>query len=281
MSLESLDLLQVALRMGSALVVFLVGRWLARRSRVTLGAALAKTTIAPSMARLLLLAAYYGILLVAVIVALALIGFPIEILLGASLIIVIILGIALQQSISNLAATIVFMLFQPFRLGELIDANSVLGTVKEIQFFSTVLVTGDNKEITIPNAQIQNNNLVNYTRLGQLRVDFVFNVSYADDLGQGKAVLHDIVAADARVLAEPAPVIFVQSLDDNAVSIAVRPWVKSDDYWTLQWDLPERVKLRFDAEGITMPFPQRTVHFDNRGSAGPDDGGSVRGVTLA
>jgi small conductance mechanosensitive channel len=176
------------------------------------------------------------------------------------LIVVVILGIALQQSISNLAATIVFMLFQPFRLGELIDANGVLGTVKEIQLFSTVLVTGDNREITIPNAEIQNNNLVNYTRLGQLRVDLVFSVSYADDVHRVKEVLHEILAADVRVLAEPAPVIFVQSLDENGVSIAVRPWVKPDDYWTLQWDLPERVKLRFDAERITIPFPQRDVH---------------------
>ena len=179
----------------------------------------------------------------------------------------VILGIALQQSISNLAATIVFMLFQPFRLGELIDANGVMGTVKEIQLFSTVLVTGDNKEITIPNSKIQGNNLVNYTRLGRLRVDFVFGVSYADDMRKVKEVLREILAADERVLAEPAPVIFVQSLDDSSVNIAVRPWVKPDDYWTLQWDLPERVKLRFDAEGITIPFPQRDVHLSGRAAA--------------
>jgi small conductance mechanosensitive channel len=267
MPLDQFTLLQIALRIGAAIVVFLFGRWLARRARDTLKVTLAKTTLAPSMVRLLLLAAYYGILLVAVISALALIGFPIEVLLTASLIIVIVLGIALQQSISNLAATIIFMLFQPFRLGELIDANGVLGTVKEIQFFSTVLVTGDNKEITIPNSKIQGNNLVNYTRLGRLRVDFVFSVSYADDVHKVKEVLHEIVAADERVLAEPAPVIFVQSLDDNGVSIAARPWAKPGDYWTLQWDIPERVKLRFDAEGITIPFPQRDVHWLERGAA--------------
>lgn len=92
-----------------------------------------------------------------------------------------------------------------------------------------------------------------------MRVDFVFRVSYADDIQKVKQVLEEILEGDERVLAEPAPVIFVQSLDENSVSIAVRPWVKSDDYWVLQWDLPERVKLRFDAEGITMPFPQRDV----------------------
>ena len=267
MPLDEFALLQIALRIGAAIGVFLFGRWLARRARGTLTVRLAKTTLAPSMARLLLLAAYYGILLVAAISALALIGIPLQALLTASLIIVVVLGLALQQSISNLAATIIFMLFQPFRLGELIDANGVLGTVREIQFFSTVLITGDNKEITIPNSQIQGNNLINYTRQGRLRVDFVFGVSYTDDVRKVKEVLHEILATDARVLAEPAPVIFVQSLDDSSVSIAARPWVKTEDYWTLQWDIPERVKLRFDAEGITIPFPQRDVHLPGRSAA--------------
>ena len=172
----------------------------------------------------------------------------------------VILGIALQQSIANLAATIVFLLFQPFRLGELLKANGVLGTVKEIQFFSTVLVTVDNLEVTIPNAKIQCDNLLNYTRLGRLRIDFVFRVSYRDELARVKQVLYEIVNADARVLADHAPLVFVQTLDDDSVELAVRPWVKPEDYWTLQWDMPERVKLRFDAEGISIPLPQRDVH---------------------
>ncbi len=260
MPLSEYELLRIALRIAAAIGVFLLGRWLARRARSALDASLAKTSLAPSMARLLKLAAYYGIMLVVVISSLALIGFPIEVLLTASLVIVVILGIALQQSISNLAATIVFMIFQPFQVGELIDANGVMGIVKEIQLFSTVLVSGDNRELTIPNSKIQGNNLINYTRLGQLRVDFLFSVSYADALPKVKEVLADILAADERVLAEPAPVIFVQSLGDNGVSIAARPWVATNDYWTIQCDLPERVKLRFDAEGITMPFPQHDVY---------------------
>lgn len=267
MPLDQYQVIQFALKVGAAILVFLIGRWLARRARRMLGVALAKTAIPPSMARLLLLAVYYVIMLIVLVVALAIVGFPVTALLSVSLIIVVILGIALQQSISNLAATIMFMLFQPFRLGELIDANGVLGTVKEIQFLSTVLVTGDNKEVTIPNSKIQGSNMSNYTRLGKLRVDFKFSVSYADDIRKVKAVLSEILAADKRVLADPAPVIFVQSLDDDGVSIAARPWVKPEDYWTLQWDIPERVKLRFDAEGITIPFPQRDVHLRDRGAA--------------
>ncbi len=260
MSLDQLNLLQIALKIVAAIVVFIIGRWLASRARTALRTALSKTALAPSMTRLLLLLVYYGILLITLIVSLALIGFPITALLTASLIIVVILGIALQQSIANLAATIIFMLFQPFKLGELIKANNVLGTVKEIQFFSTVLVTGDNMEVTIPNSKIQGDTLLNYTRLGRLRIDFVFNVSYHADIGQVKRVLLDLLSSDPRVLSDPAPVVFVQALEDNGMQIAARPWVKPGDYWPFQWDLPERVKLRFDAEGITIPFPQRDVH---------------------
>jgi small conductance mechanosensitive channel len=156
------------------------------------------------------------------------------------------------------------MLFQPFRLGELIETNGVMGVVEEIQLFNTVLVTGDNKEVTIPNGMIQDSTLSNYTRRGRLRVDFVFGVSYADDLDKVKQVLRDILAADPRVLAEPAAEVFVQTLADSSVNLAVRPWVQCDDYWSLQGEMPERVKLRFDAEGITMPFPQRDIHVRSR-----------------
>jgi small conductance mechanosensitive channel len=260
MQLSDAEVIQLALRIGAAILVFVVGRWLAQRARTALRLALSKTALAPSMTRLLLLLVYYGILLITLIISLALIGFPITALLTASLIIVVILGIALQQSIANLAATIIFMLFQPFKLGELIKANNVLGTVKEIQFFSTVLVTGDNLEVTIPNSKIQNDTLLNYTRLGRLRIDFAFSVSYTANLGHVKRVLYDLLKSDPRVLAEPAPFVFVQELGDSSVKVGVRPWVRIEDYWPLQWDLPERVKARFDAEGISIPFPQRDVH---------------------
>jgi small conductance mechanosensitive channel len=265
MTLGDYDMVTVVvgflLRAGAAVLIFFIARRLAKRARAWLHVSLPKANIPPSMSQLAERGAYYGILFVAVLTGLALIGIPIEALLGASLIIVVILGIALQQSIANLAATIVFLLFQPFRVGELIKANGVLGTVKEIQFFSTVLVTGDNLEVTIPNAKIQGDNLLNYTRLGRLRIDFVFGVSYRDNLEKVKEVLYEILKADARVLADPAPNVFVQTLDESSVNFAARPWVKPEDYWTLQWDIPERVKQRFDTEGISIPFPQRDVHF--------------------
>lgn len=260
-------ILQIAIRVGFAVLVFLLGRWLAGRVRVTLDRNLGKTTIAPSMARLLILAAYYGFMLLVVIFALAIIGVPLEPMLSASLIIVVVLGFALKESLSNLAATILFMLFEPFRVGELVEANGLLGTVKEIQLLSTVLVTGDNKEVTIPNSKIQGNNLINYTRLGSLVAIFSFRVSYADDITKVKAVLHEIVDVDTRITTEPPPIIFVQSLDENCVSITARLMVKTEHYYPLLREIPERVKLRFDAEGITIPYPQRDVHLNGHGAA--------------
>jgi small conductance mechanosensitive channel len=140
--------------------------------------------------------------------------------------------------------------------------------VKEIQLFSTVLVTADNKVITIPNSNIQSNNLVNYTRLGFLRATLVFGVSYTDDISRVKAVLQEIVTADSRVMADPAPLIFVQSLDDSCVNVAARVAANPDDYWALLMEMPERVKLRFDAEGISIPFPQRDVHLYQHNTVG-------------
>jgi small conductance mechanosensitive channel len=260
MLLDSYPYLQIALKFVLAFFVFLIGRWLAGRFHLTLSKNLGKTKITPSMARLLILAAYYGFMLVVLIVSLAIAGVPLQPMLTVTLIILVVLGFALHSSLNNLAATVLFMLFEPFRVGELVETNGVMGVVKEIQLFSTVLITYDNKVIIIPNSNIQGNNLTNYNRLGFLRATLVFGVSYADDLTKVKAVLREIVTADSRVMTDPAPLIFVQSLGDSCVNVVARVAANPDDYWALQMEMPERVKVRFDAEGISIPFPQRDVH---------------------
>jgi len=266
--LEKIQLLQTAINIAVAILVFLVGRWLARRVSRTLDKTLGESKITPSMARLLNLVVYYGIIWLVLIFALAALGIPIQSLLSGSLIILAVTGFVLKESISNLAATILFMVFEPFRVGELVEANGIMGTVKELQLVSTKLVTYDNKEITIPNSEIQSNNLINFTRLGTLLAVFVFKVSYTDNIAKVKAVLQEIVDADARVLPEPPPQVFVKSLDDNCVSFSVRLMVKTEDYYPVLNSIPERVKLRFDAEGITFPNPQRDVHLYGHDAAG-------------
>jgi small conductance mechanosensitive channel len=254
------EVFQTVLHIVAAIAVFFVGRWLAQRARVAAAVGLRKTPLPPSMTRLILLVVYYGLLVIMLMVILALIGFPVESLLLPALLIVVVLGIALQQSIANLAATVMFLLFQPFKVGEVIKSNDAVGEVKEIQFFSVVLLTADNVEVTIPSSKIQSDTLQNFTRQGQRRANFVFGVGYQDNLDHVERVLHELLAADPRVLAEPAPLVFVQELADSSVNFAVQPWVKTEDYWPLQRELPRQVKLRFDAEGINIPFPQRDVH---------------------
>jgi small conductance mechanosensitive channel len=252
-------LIDIALRLAGAFLVLLIGRALARRSRSTLSRALQRRSMAPSIVRLLALMTYYGVLLLAVMLGLALLGLPLTTTLVVLLIVLVVLGIALQQSISNLAATIVFMLFQPFKLGDLIQAGGVMGTVKEIQFLSTVLVTANNLVVTIPNGKIQGEVLINYSTLDMLRTDTTLTVSHRADVEQVTRVLADVLTADGRVLSEPAPQTFVQALGENGMEFAVRAWVKSADYWAFQQDLPGQIKIRFDAEGIAIAHPQREV----------------------
>ena len=152
-------------------------------------------------------------------------------------IVLVIFGVALQESLSSFAATVIFLTFQPFKVGELIETNGVMGTVREISLFQTILTKADNKILVLPNAQIQNSVLVNYSRIGTLRADLTFGIGYSDDLRKAKEVLHELMTADPRVLAEPAPAVVIQELGDNAVQLAVRPWVNYADYWNFRTDM--------------------------------------------
>jgi len=254
------NILELAIRLGAAALIYLLGRWLARTSRKWLGKVMPRTALTPSMIRLTQVLAYYSILLLTILTALAMVGVPINALLAGGAVVIVILGIALQQSLANLAATIIFLLFQPFRVGELVETNGIMGTVNEIQFFNTVINTYDNKVITIPNSKIQDNNLVNYTRLGRMMVDLPVSISYSDDLRKAKAILLELAVSDERVLKEPPPAALVKELGDNGVNLAVRAWTTSGDYWGVQFTLREQIKLRFDEEGIVIPFPQRDLH---------------------
>jgi small conductance mechanosensitive channel len=243
-----------------AAVVILIGRWLARMARRWVQRGLKKMTVSETVAQLIERATYYLILLGAVLVAMAVVGVPTTSIIYTIGIVLVIFGVALQESLSSFAATVIFLTFQPFKVGELIETNGVIGTVREISMFQTILTKADNKILVLPNAQIQNSVLINYSRMGTLRADLTFGIGYSDDLRKAKEVIMELMKADPRVLAEPAPVVVIQELGDNAVQLAVRPWVNNADYWGFRNDMLEKVKMRFDAEGIGFPFPQRDVH---------------------
>jgi small conductance mechanosensitive channel len=169
-------------------------------------------------------------------------------------------GLALQGSLGNFASGVLIIIFKPFRVGDYVEGGGVAGIVEEISIFTTELKSPDNKKIIVPNGKMMGDNIVNYTAKEIRRLDLVAGVSYKDDLDKVRKVLADILAADERVLKDPAPTIGVLELGDSSVNFAVRPWVKTQDYWDVFFATQEKIKKQFDAQGISIPFPQRDVH---------------------
>lgn len=169
-------------------------------------------------------------------------------------------GLALQGSLSNFASGVLIVLFRPYRVGDFVEAAGVSGSVEEVQILTTVLKTGDNKQIIVPNGQIMDSIITNYSANDTRRVDMVVGVSYDDDLDKVRDTITELVAAEDRILDEPACTIAVSALADSSVNFIVRPWVKTPDYWGVMFDLTEAIKKRFDQEGISFPFPQQDVH---------------------
>lgn len=169
-------------------------------------------------------------------------------------------GLALQGSLSNFAGGVLIMLFKPFKIGDVIETQGEIGTVKHIEIFTTKLIGLSNKEIIIPNGILSNGNIVNYTSLGTRRVDLVIGVSYDASIKETKNVLQSILDAHPLVLKDPAPTVNVLELADSSVNFAVRPWCMSADYWTVYFEVTEEAKEKLDAAGIEIPYPQLTIH---------------------
>ena len=170
------------------------------------------------------------------------------------------IGLALQGSLGNFAGGVLILFFKPFKIGDFIEAQGQAGVVKKIEIFTTTLKTGDNKTIIIPNGPLSNGNITNFSTEPIRRVDMEFGIGYGDDLKKAKKVLEKIVKSDKRVLAEPGFQIMVGNLGDSSVDIRVRAWVNSGDYWSFFFDMQETVKLTFDKEKISIPYPQMDVH---------------------
>ena len=169
-------------------------------------------------------------------------------------------GMALSGNLQNLAGGIVVLLFRPFKVGDYIEAQGVGGTVQEIQIFHTILNTPDNKKIYLPNGSLSSGNIVNYSKEPTRRVDFTISIDYGESIDKVRAVLKEIVTNDQRVLTTPEPVIALNALADSSVNIALRVWVKSEDYWAVYWETNEKIYNEFNRRGINFPFPQLTVH---------------------
>ena len=258
---EARDLLLLyGLNVLWALVLFFVGKWIARRLTVLLRRTLERRRVDATLSGFLANVAFALLLTLVVLAVLGKLGVnttSFVAVLGAAGLAV---GFALQGSLANFASGVMIIALRPFRVGDFVEAGGTTGSVEEVQLFATMLKTPDNKRVFVPNAAITGGNITNFSAKETRRVDLVFGIGYGDDLRKAKELLQRMLAADERVLKEPAPVVAVSELGESSVNFVVRPWVKAADYWSLHWDLTERVKLEFDANGISIPFPQRDVH---------------------
>lgn len=248
------------LKIIAAILIFVVGRWIAKALRNVIKRMMTKGNVDEILISFVGNLTYIALLAFVIIAALNQLGIQttsfIAIIGAAGLAI----GLALQGSLANFAAGVLMIIFRPFQVGDYIEGAGVAGAVEKVQIFTTQLRTPDNKTIIIPNAKIMGDNITNYSAKDTRRVDMVIGVSYGDDLKKVREILEDILAKDDRILKDPAPTIGVLELGDNSVNFAVRPWVKRDDYWGTYFDVTETVKRRFDKEGISIPYPQRDVH---------------------
>lgn len=256
------NLPEVLLRLLGAALLLLFGRWLALRLATFVARLLERNQADKTVVDFLSKSVYVVTLVLAFIVALTWLGVPttsIVAVLGAS---TLAIGLALQDSLSNLASGLLLIFLKPFVVDDYVQIGSDNneGTVTHVRFFHTELKTGDNKVLLVPNSDVMSNQILNYTRHDHRRIDLAITVGYDEDIRRAKGILTEIVKADSRVLAEPAPRVAVNDLGEMGVSLVVRPFVRTADYDATRADLLEQIKLRFDEAGI-IPNPQRALRF--------------------
>ena len=248
------------LKVVAAIVLLLVGLRIARWGRRTVERLMGRAAVDATLIRFTGNATHITLVVITLIIVLGQVGVE-----TASFIAVIgsaglAIGLALQGSLSNLAAGVLLILFRPFQVGHYIEAVGAAGTVEEIQLFTTLLVTTDNRAVIVPNSKLVSDVIINYSTKPQRRVDLVIGVSYDDNLERVRQILTTVLKSDPRILADPPTTIGVLQLAESSVNFAVRPWVNTPDYWPVYFQLQETIKVRLEADGISLPFPQRTLH---------------------
>ena len=258
---------EYGIKIIAALLIFIIGRWVAGLIKGLIGRLLVKRKVDETIAIFICNIAYATLLIFVIVAAIGKLGVQtgsfIAIIGAAGLAI----GLALQGSLANFAAGFLIILFRPFKKGDFIDAGGSAGIVEEIQVFTTILKTPDNKVIIIPNGGVLGGNITNYTAEATRRIEWVIGVSYTDNLKKVRDVLQSIIAADERIHKDPEPQIVVAEMADSSVNFKLRVWADTSDYWGVYFDITETVKTRFDDEGISIPFPQRDVHLFQEKSA--------------
>ena len=240
-----------------AIVIWIIGAFIIRFLRKGISKTMDKANYDPSLKKFLLNFIGWILKIVLIIIVLGTMGIQTTsfaaIIAAAGLAI----GLALQGSLGNFAGGVLIMLFKPFKLGDLIQAQGEVGVVKEIEIFTTKLTGLSNREIIIPNGALSNGNIINFTTEGTRRVDLIFGVGYDSDIKKAKAVLLNVLTDNPKVLTEPAPTVNVLELADSSINFAVRPWCKAEDYWAVYFETTENTKEALDAAGIEIPYPHQ------------------------
>jgi small conductance mechanosensitive channel len=251
------------IRIALAIAIFIIGRWVARAvvrfTKRMMGKAQLEEMLVSFLGNIL----YMALLLVVVIAALDQLGIQTTSLLAVFGAAGLAIGLALKDSLANFSSGVMLIIFRPFKVGDFIEAAGQAGVVEEVRIFNTIMKTGDNREIIIPNSHIYSGPIINVSARPTRRIDLVFGIGYEDDILKAKQLIEAAFAADERILKDPAPAVAMAELADSSVNFNVRPWVKTGDYWAVRSDLLERIKLSFDASGISIPYPQQDVHMHN------------------
>ncbi|EED36196.1 mechanosensitive ion channel [Luminiphilus syltensis NOR5-1B] len=254
--------LDITLKIVLFFAIIIFARWLARFVKVAVDRGLNRSTRQFSNLLHDVLVSFAGgaVLTIGVLVAVNQIGISVAPMLAGLGVAGFVIGFALQDTLSNFAAGAMILAYRPFDMGDYVEIAGVMGTVKYMNLVNTTISTIDNKTLIIPNGKIWGDVIQNFTGVETRRVDMIFGISYSDDIELAERVLTEIIEAMPTVLDDPPPVIRLAKLNDSSVDFIVRPWVRTEDYWETHWAVTKSVKQRFDAEGISIPFPQRDVH---------------------
>ncbi|GAB4155038.1 MAG: small-conductance mechanosensitive channel MscS [Winogradskyella sp.] len=248
-------IVEFAPKILAAILIWIIGSWIIKMVMKGIKKGMTKANYDDSLKKFLLNLISWIFKIVLILVVLGTVGVETTsfaaVLAAAGLAI----GMALQGSLGNFAGGVLIMIFKPFKIGDLIEAQGEIGVVKEIEIFTTKLTGLSNKEIIVPNGALSNGNIVNYTTEGTRRVDLVFGVGYDSDIKQTKEVLTKVLTSHPKILKDPEPSVTVLELADSSVNFAVRPWCKTEDYWDVYFDVTENVKEALDAAGIEIPYP--------------------------
>lgn len=249
-----------------ALLVFFIGRMVARMITRLVGKLAGRSNMDESLTKFLCDLLYGLLLMVVVIAALDRLGVKTTAAVAIIGAMGLAVGFALQGSLGNFASGVMIIGFKPYGVGDAVTVAGHTGKVEAVRVFQTELRTPDNRVILVPNGQITNGTIVNITSQDTRRIDMTFGIGYDDDIRKAKKMIEDVIAADDRILKEPAPQVAVAELADSSVNFVVRPWVKTEDYWAVNFDLLEKLKLTADEQGISIPYPQRDVHMHQAAS---------------